>query len=57
MLPFSKAHEAILNSVCVLSSETISIADSLNRILAEDIKSDIDIPACDRAVMDGYWYR
>ena len=57
MLPFSKAHEAILNSACVLSSETISIADSLNRILAEDIKSDIDIPACDRAVMDGYWYR
>ena len=54
MLPFSKAHEAILNSVCVLSSEKVSITHSLNRILSEDIKSDIDIPACDRAIMDGY---
>ena len=54
MLLFDKALKTVLNSACVLSSEKVSITHSLNRILAEDIKSDIDIPACDRAIMDGY---
>lgn len=54
MLPFDKALKTVLGSAYFLNSETVSIAESLNRILAEDIKSDINIPACDRAVMDGY---
>lgn len=54
MLPFEKALKIVLDEARVLSSEPVSINDSLNRILAEDIKSDIDLPQCDRAVMDGY---
>ncbi|MBN2591394.1 MAG: molybdopterin molybdotransferase MoeA [Sedimentisphaerales bacterium] len=54
MLPFDKALKIVLNEASTLSSETVSIEDSLNRILSEDIKSDIDLPPCDRAIMDGY---
>ena len=54
MLPFDKALKTVLGSAYFLSSEKVDITDSLNRVLAEDIKSDIDIPACDKAVMDGY---
>ena len=54
MLPFDKALKTVLDSAQLLSSKKVSITHSLNRVLAEDIKSDIDIPPCDRAVMDGY---
>ena len=54
MLPFDKALKIVLDSANLLNDEKVSISDSLNRVLAEDIKSDIDLPPCDRAVMDGY---
>jgi molybdopterin molybdotransferase len=54
ILLFDKALKIVLDSAYTLSSEKISITHSLNRVLAEDIKSDIDNPPCDRAVMDGY---
>ncbi len=54
MFPFDKALKIVLDEARVLSSETVCIHDSLNRVLAEDIISDIDLPPNDRAVMDGY---
>ena len=54
MLAFDKALKTVLNSAYLLSGEKVGITDSLNRVLAENIKSDIDMPPCDRAVMDGY---
>ena len=54
MLSFDKALKIVLDSASFLGSEKVSITDSLNRVLAEDVKSDIDLPPCDRAVMDGY---
>ena len=54
MLPFDKALRIILDLAGRLGTECVEIAHAANRILAEDVKSDIDIPPCDRAVMDGY---
>lgn len=54
MLSFEKAFEIVLNSARTSGSEKVNVTLSLNRVLAEDIKSDIDIPPCDRGIMDGY---
>jgi molybdopterin molybdotransferase len=54
MLSFQKALEIVLDSARVLDSEKVDITNSVGRILAEDVKSDIDVPACNKAVMDGY---
>jgi molybdopterin molybdotransferase len=54
MLPFDKALKIVLDSARTLGSEIVNITHAANRILAEDVKSDIDIPPSDRAVMDGY---
>lgn len=37
-----------------LGSETVSVIDSLNRVLAFDFKSSLDVPPFRRAAMDGY---
>ena len=54
MPPFEKAFEIVLNSAHLLSTERVDIANAVNRILAEDVKSDIDIPPFNKAAMDGY---
>ena len=54
MLPFEKALETVLNSAGRLDTERIDFANSLNRILAEDVKSDMDIPPFNKSAMDGY---
>ncbi len=54
MLPFEEALRTVLDSAHTLGSEHVDIAHALNRILAEDIQSDADIPPFDRAVFDGY---
>lgn len=38
----------------VADVETLALADALDRMLAEDIVSPIDVPAHDNAAMDGY---
>jgi molybdopterin molybdotransferase len=54
MLPFEKALKIVLDSAGRLGSERVDITRAVNRILAEDVKSDIDMPLSDRAVMDGF---
>jgi molybdopterin molybdotransferase len=54
MLPFDKALKIVLDSACRLGNERVDITQATNRILAEDVKSDIDLPPSDRAVMDGF---
>lgn len=49
-----KALEIILSSVNPLGSESISILEASNRVLYEDIVSDIMIPPLDDSAMDGY---
>ncbi len=40
-----------------LSAENASIEDGLGRVLAEDVKSPVDLPGFDRAIMDGFAVR
>jgi molybdopterin molybdotransferase len=40
-----------------LALEKVSLTDSVGRILAEDIQSDIDLPDFSRSIMDGYAVR
>ena len=54
MLPFDKALRIVLDSACKLGSECIDIAHAKNRILAEDVESDVDMPPRDISVVDGY---
>ena len=40
-----------------VTSETVSLAECLGRVLAEDVYADMDIPDFDRATMDGFAVR
>jgi molybdopterin molybdotransferase len=40
-----------------MAAETVVLTDSVGRILAEDIQSDIDLPDFSRSIMDGYAVR
>ena len=51
---FEEAQEIILKSVTPLNCENISIMEASNRVLYEDIVSDIMIPHVDDSAMDGY---
>jgi putative molybdopterin biosynthesis protein len=37
-----------------LPTELVPLAEALDRVLAEDIRSDVDVPAFDRSNLDGY---
>ncbi len=52
-----EAQEKLFSSLKPLNSEKVEIRESLNRIIAEDIYSEINIPPFDRAAMDGYAIR
>lgn len=54
MISVEEALEKILQEVDTLEEESVPILDSLGQVLAEDIKSDIDVPPLDNAAMDGY---
>jgi molybdopterin molybdotransferase len=54
MLTVEEALEKILSEVDVLDTESAPILDSLGQVLAEDIRSDIDVPPLDNSGMDGY---
>src|SRR5262249_35348175 len=42
------------NQIRPLPPEDVALADAAGRVLAADIASDVDVPAFDRAMMDGY---
>jgi molybdopterin molybdotransferase len=54
IITFEEAYEIVMNSVFRTGSETVPFTDSLSRILAEDIPSDIDMPPFNRSAVDGY---
>jgi molybdopterin molybdotransferase len=49
-----KARDWILKTVDVLEPERVPILDALDRILAETVTADRDIPPLDNSAMDGY---
>lgn len=54
MLSFEKAFETALNSARRLDTERVEFKDALNRILAEDVVSDMDMPPFNKSAMDGF---
>ena len=54
MWVFEKALKVVLESAYWLGSERIDITDASNRILAEDIKSDRDMPPFNKSTRDGF---
>jgi molybdopterin molybdotransferase len=58
MLPVSTAQAAVLAQARPLPAETAPLAPSvLGAVLAEDVRSDIDMPPYDKSMMDGYAVR
>ncbi|MBK6913067.1 MAG: molybdopterin molybdotransferase MoeA [Ignavibacteriales bacterium] len=56
MYTYNEALEIIKNEIVILTlhTEEVYLLDSVNRILAEDIISDVDLPPFDNSAMDGY---
>jgi molybdopterin molybdotransferase len=57
MLSVEEALQKILDEVTVLEVESVPILDTLGQVLAQDIKSDINVPPLDNSAMDGYAMR
>jgi molybdopterin molybdotransferase len=54
MIEFEEAFGIVMKPVIETQSEFIPFNDSCNRILAEDITSDVDMPPFNRSAVDGY---
>jgi molybdopterin molybdotransferase len=57
MIPFEKAFKIVMNSVFSTGTETIPFNDSLNRVLAVQVTSDMDMPPFNKASVDGFAIR
>jgi molybdopterin molybdotransferase len=57
MIPFEKAFEIVMNSAFSTGTETIPFTDSLNRILAAPVISDMDMPPFNKSSVDGFAIR
>jgi len=54
MIEFQEALDIVMNSAFTMGTETVSFIDSSGRILAEDIKSDMDLPPFNKSTVDGF---
>ena len=54
MIEFDEAYKIVMGSVFHTKTESVPFNDSCQRILAEDIISDIDMPPFNRSAVDGY---
>ncbi|MFX1302113.1 MAG: gephyrin-like molybdotransferase Glp [Promethearchaeota archaeon] len=54
LTPLEKAIKTLFSQIQLNPIEEVEIKDALNRILAEDIISEMNIPPFDRSAMDGY---
>ncbi len=57
MISVEEALQKVLDEVDILEAESVPILDTLGQVLAEDIKSDINVPPLDNSAMDGYAVR
>jgi molybdopterin molybdotransferase len=57
MISFEEAYEIVMNSAFSTGQETVSFAESLNRVLAGAVRSDIDLPPFNKASVDGFAIR
>jgi len=54
MIPFEKAYDIVMNSVFSTGTETILFTDSLNRVLAGTVSSDMNLPPFNKSSVDGF---
>ncbi len=55
MIKFEEAYEIVQSSAkFILSDERVNFTNTLGRVLAEDIFSDINMPPFDKSAMDGF---
>jgi len=54
MISFSKAFDIVMGTSRSTGFEHVDISNSLNRVLGQDVKSDLDMPPFDKSAMDGY---
>ncbi len=54
MILYEEAIEIVLENVSRLGTETVELTSALDRVLREDVYSDIDNPPFDNSAMDGY---
>ncbi|MCB2218811.1 MAG: molybdopterin molybdotransferase MoeA [Bacteroidetes bacterium] len=57
MIGFEEALEIVTSPDYEVGHEKVDILDSMNRVLAEDIRSDMDMPPFDKSAVDGYALR
>jgi len=57
MISVSEAIQIVKSQTLQLAFEEVALHDSLNRVLAEDIFADTDLPPFNRSQMDGYAVR
>lgn len=56
-LSVDEALAAILERVPVLDAEEVPVLEALGRVLAEDVRADLDVPPFDNSAMDGFAVR
>jgi molybdopterin molybdotransferase len=54
MIQFEEALAIILHHAICLESETVEMTASLGRVLAADVRSDMDMPPFDKTAVDGF---
>jgi molybdopterin molybdotransferase len=54
MIELKDALRIVLEAARPLGPELVDLAGALGRVLSEDIKADVDMPAFDKALVDGY---
>ena len=57
LLTVAQARERILDRVVALDSETVALPEARGRVLAEEIRSERDVPPFANSAMDGYAVR
>jgi molybdopterin molybdotransferase len=54
IISFEQAYDVVMNFAVKMGTEVIFYTDSLNRILAGDVVSDIDMPPFNKSSVDGF---
>jgi molybdopterin molybdotransferase len=54
MLKFNEAFQVVISAARRLGTERVVLGQALNRVLAEDIVCDTDMPPFNKSVMDGF---
>jgi len=54
LMPVQEAHDVIRSTLKTVGTENIALEDAHMRVLAEDIRSNLNSPPFERSAMDGY---